>query len=62
MTTEKPIPPALVGLCEAVFEIRNLVRLRAVAFEHGTIPAAQPHPKDERQRMKNDGAERLVAR
>ena len=57
MAMEKPIPPAHSGLCEAVFEIRNLVRSLAVACEHGTIPAARAHAKDELQRMKNDGAE-----
>jgi hypothetical protein len=45
------------GLCEAVFEIRNLVRSPAATRENGTIPAAQGHAKDELLRIKKEGAE-----
>ena len=57
MAMQTPIPPAYWGLCEAVLETRNILRSLAAAREHGTIPAAQAHAKDELQRMKNDGAE-----
>ena len=55
MALEKPVPPALSGLREAVFVIRNLVRSPAAARENGTIPRAQTQAKDELERMKNDG-------
>ena len=37
MAMEKLIPPALLSLCEAVFEIRNFLRSLAAAREQGTI-------------------------
>ena len=57
MATEKPLPPAYWGLCEAVLETRNILRSLAAAREHGTIPRAQVQAKDELERMKNDGTE-----
>ena len=57
MTTEKPIPPAYWGLCEAVLETRNILRSLAAAREHSTIPKAQVQAKDELERMKNHGSE-----
>jgi hypothetical protein len=45
MAMEKPVPSALSGLCEAVFEIRNVLRSLAAAREPGTIPKAQAHAK-----------------
>jgi hypothetical protein len=47
MAMEKPIPAAYWGLYEAEFEIQKLVRSLGAAREHGTIPAAQAHAKDE---------------
>jgi hypothetical protein len=47
MVMQTPIPSVLSGLCEAEFEIQKLVRSLGAAREHGTIPAAQAHAKDE---------------
>ena len=57
LAMEKPIPPAYWGLCEAVLETRNILRSLAAAREHGTIPKAQVHAKDELERMKHNAAE-----
>jgi hypothetical protein len=57
MATEKTIPPAYWGLCEAVLETRNILRSLAAARDHSTIPKAQVWAKDELERMKNDEAE-----
>jgi hypothetical protein len=56
MATEKPIPPAYWGLCEAVLETRNILRSLAAAREHSSIPKAQVQAKDELERMKSDNA------
>ena len=47
LAMQKPIPPAYWGLCEAVLETRNILRSLAAAREHGTVPKAQVHAKDE---------------
>ena len=57
LAMEKPIPPAYWSLCEAVLETRNILRSLAAAREHGTIPKAQVHAKDELERMKHNAAE-----
>jgi len=57
MAMEGPIWPVFWGVPEEVLETRNILLSLAAAREHGTIPAAQAHEKDELQRMKNDGAE-----
>jgi len=57
LAMQKPIPPAYWGLCEAVLETRNILRSLAAAREHGTVPKAQVHAKDELERMKNNAAE-----
>ncbi len=54
--TQRPIPPAWWGLCEAVLETRNVLRSIASAREHGIISTAQIQAKDELERMKNDDA------
>jgi hypothetical protein len=57
LAMEKPIPPAYWGLCEAVLEMRNILRSLAAAREHSTIPKAQVQTRDELERMKNNAAD-----
>jgi hypothetical protein len=64
MAIEKPVPSALLGLCEVVLETRNILRSLAAVREHGTIPKAQVQARDELEKMKTmaQSSQRLVMR